>query len=299
MPSESPAPIRILPRAILAFMLVGMTLSAADTAPEPRVEQIATGFSFTEGCIWIPQDGGFLLFSDIPKSTLHRWDPAGGAQVFRTPSGKANGNTLDKEGRIVTCEHGNRRVSRTKQDGTTEVLAGSYDNEPLNSPNDVVVKSDGSVWFTDPPYGLEGREKRQKANYVFRLDPATKTLTPVAADFDMPNGLCFSPDEKKLYIADSGKPHHIRVFDVNSDNTLSGGGIFAVITPGVPDGMRCDSKGNLYTTAGDGIHIYSPDGKEIRRIPVPETPANVCIASETPLTLYATAQKSVYKITFP
>ena len=165
-------------------------------------------------------------------------------------------------------------------------LVDRFDGKKFNSPNDAVVKSDGTIWFTDPPYGLpKGETKEQDGNYVFRFDPKTKTTTLAAKDFDMPNGLCFSPDEKKLYVADSGKPRHIRVFDVQPDGTLTGGAVFCQIDKGVPDGIRCDAQGRIFSSAGDGVHIFSPDGKLIGKILVPETPANLCFGGTDGKTL--------------
>jgi gluconolactonase len=176
-------------------------------------------------------------------------------------------------------------------------LIETHDGKRFNSPNDVVVKSDGTIWFTDPTYGLPKGEPREiDKQLVIRFDPKTGRTSAVADDFDMPNGLCFSPDEMKLYVADSGKPHHVRVFDVRDDGTLVNGRIFCDIRPGVPDGIRCDEHGNLWSTAGDGIHVFSPDGKLIMKIPVPESPANLCFGGADGKTLFITARTSLYSI---
>jgi gluconolactonase len=285
---------------VLLLALVMQTQPTSDlVAAGTKVEKLAGGLRFTEGPVWVPSDGGgFLVFSDIPADELKKWSPRDRSlTTFRTPSHQANGNTLDRDGRQVTCEHQSRRVTRTEPDGTVTTLVESFQGKRLNSPNDVVVKSDGTIWFTDPPYGLPRDAKRElDKNYVFRFDPKTQELTAVADDFDMPNGLCFSPDEAKLYIADSGKPHHVRVFDVGNDGKLANGRVFCVIEPGVPDGMRCDERGNLWSTAGDGVHVFSPDGKLLLKIAIPETPANLCFGGEDGKTLFITARTSLYSI---
>lgn len=261
------------------------------------LEKIAAGFRFLEGPTWNTRTG-LLTFSDIPGDRLYRFDPASAAAptIFREPSFHANGNTTDAAGNLLTCEHGTRRVTRTHLDGTVETLAERFDGKLLNSPNDIVEKSDGTVWFSDPTYGLEGRPKEQTANRVYRLDPKTVNLQPVSDDFEQPNGLCFSPDEKRLYIDDSGKAHHVRVFDMNPDNTLANSRIFCVIEKGVPDGMRCDRDGNLWSTAGDGIYVYNPAGERLGKIAVPETPANLCFGGPHGDDLYICAQKGLYRI---
>lgn len=265
---------------------------------ESGLAELATGLQFTEGPVWLSRDNS-LLFSDIHADLIMRWSEEDGVSVWRDPSGNANGNTLDTEGRLVTCEHGNRRVSRTERDGSVVTLAGRYRGKRLNSPNDVVVKSDGTVWFTDPPYGIEPGEIEQPANCVFRLDPETGELTAVSDDFDRPNGLCFSPDERRLYVADSSHEpgrSHVRVFDVAADNTLTGGVVFAPIDPESPDGMRVDAKGTLYVAAGDGIHIFDPSGDMTGRIPTPIRPTNCEFGGADGRTLFITARQSLYSI---
>ena len=266
-------------------------------APGAKLERLATGMKFTEGPVWLKADGGCLVFSDIPSDELKKWSVKDGLTIFRKPSFNANGNTGDRRGRLISCEHTGRRVSRLESNGSWQTVVEQCGGRKFNSPNDAVVKSDGTIWFTDPPYGLPGgATKEQDGNYVFRFDPKTKATTVVIKDCDMPNGLCFSPDEKKLYVADSGKPHHIRVFDVQKDGTLSGGAVFGVIDQGVPDGIRCDAKGRVFSSAGDGVHIFAPDGKLIGKIPVPETPANLCFGGAGGKTLFITAQTSLYSI---
>lgn len=262
--------------------------------PDSAVRKLAGDLRFTEGPVWIPT-GGYLLFSDIPANRIYCWRPGEGLSIWREPTGNANGNTLDRQGRLVTCEHSTRRVTRTEPDGTITVLATHYRGKRLNSPNDVVVQSDGTIWFTDPPYGIKPEEIEQPRNYLFRLDP-DGTLMAVADDFDRPNGLCFSPDETRLYVADSSARHHVRVCDVRPDKTLANCRVFAVIEPGAPDGMRVDTAGRLYSTAGDGVHVYAPDGTLLGKILVPERPANCAFGDADRRTLYITARTSLYAI---
>jgi gluconolactonase len=291
--------------AAIAIILLGgfmTTAMAADEAsrllaPGAQVKKIAADMKFIEGPVWTDADGGYLVFSDIPNSELKRWDAKNGLTTFRHPSNQTNGNTRDREGRLVSCEHEARRVTRTESDGSVAVLVDAYQGEKFNSPNDVVVKSDGSIWFTDPSYGLaKGQKPDLDKHFVFRFDPETKELKTVADDFDQPNGLCFSPDERKLYIADSGKPRHIRAFDVKPDGSLAGGEVLCVIDKGVPDGIRCDEKGNIWSSAGDGVQVFSPDGKLILKIAVPESPANLCFGGADGKTLFITARTSLYSI---
>ena len=259
-----------------------------------KVERLATGLQFIEGPQWMP--GGFLVFSDIPADELKRWDAKGGVTTFRRPSQMANGNTLDREGRLLSAEHGGRRVSRTEKDGQVITVVDSFEGKKLSSPNDVVVKSDGTIWFTDPDYGLAGRPKEQAGNYVYRFDPASKALTAIAKDFDKPNGLCFSADESKLYVADSGAPRHIRVFAVGRDGATSGGGVFVKIDKGGPDGIRCDAGGRVWSSSGDGAQIFAADGHLIARILLPEAAANLAFGGPKGRTLYLTARKSLYTV---
>lgn len=275
-----------------------------------QIEKLAGGFGFVEGPVWTNEDGGCLIFSDIPRHELKKWSPRDGVTTFRAPSNN-NGNTRDAHGRLVTAEHDGRRVSVTEPDGSVRMLVERYQGKRLNSPNDIVVKSDGTIWFTDPPYGLPGRTegKELEKNYVFRFDPRTGSLRPVVDDFDMPNGLCFSPDERRLYVADSGAPHHIRVFDVRDDGTLAGGRVFCTIDTGIPDGIRCDVDGWLWSSAGDGVHVFTPDGGLAGKIITPdapgrfdrskigpEVPANLCFGGAGWRTLYITACTSLYAI---
>jgi len=266
-------------------------------APDARLERLATGMSFTEGPVWLARDGGCLIFSDIPADELKRWSASAGLATFRKPSHHANGNTVDRLGRLISCEHSGRRVSLLGTDGVWRTLVDRHDGRKFNSPNDAAVRADGTIWFTDPPYGLpQGEAKEQEGHFVFRFEPKTGNATIVARDFDMPNGLCFSPSGKKLYVADSGKPKHIRVFDVQKDGTLAGGTVLCSIDQGVPDGIRCDAKGRIFSSAGDGVQVFAPDGKLIGRILVPESAANLCFGGKDGRTLFITARKSLYSI---
>jgi len=257
---------------------------------------IGGSFQFVEGPLWLTRDE-CLLFSDIPANIIYKWSFEQGLSEWRKPSHNANGNTVDKEGRLITCEHGSRRVTRTEKNGKITVLAQTYRGNRLNSPNDVVVKRDGTIWFTDPPYGISPEMKEQSANYVFRLDPGKREPVTVAGDFSRPNGLCFSPDEKFLYIADSDTEiHHVRVFEVTKDNTLQQGEIFAVIYPGVPDGIRMDADGHLFCTAGDGVQVFNTNGHLIGKIFTPRTAANCTFGGSALNQLFITATDSVWRI---
>ncbi|MCZ4292156.1 SMP-30/gluconolactonase/LRE family protein [Hoeflea alexandrii] len=269
------------------------------------VKQLATGFDWVEGPVWFG-DANCLLFSDIPNNRIMRWTPGAGTSVFRQPSNYANGHTRDREGRLISCEHGTRRVTRTELDGSITVIADSYQGKRLNSPNDVVVKSDGSIWFSDPHYGImtnyEGfRSEQELPCNVYRADRATGSLTAVATDFNCPNGLAFSPDESRLYIADTGRmferdPQHIRVFDCSADGRLSGGGVFHVISPGCADGFRVDTDGNIWSSAADGVHCISAQGHLLGKILVPELVSNVCFGGRAKHQLFITATTSVYAV---
>ncbi|HIC79529.1 MAG TPA: SMP-30/gluconolactonase/LRE family protein [Kiloniellaceae bacterium] len=271
------------------------------------VEKLYTGSLWAEGPVYFC-DGDFLLWSDIPNNRILKWTAGAGVTEYRRPSDYSNGHTRDREGRLVSCEHGARRVTRTEWDGSVTVLAESYQGKRLNSPNDVVVKSDGTVWFTDPPYGIlsdyEGYKADSEigANYVYRLDPKACDLTVVADDFDKPNGLAFSPDEKTLYIADTGASHdpdgprHIRAFQVGDDNSLSGGEVFAVCDAGLFDGFRLDEDGNIWSSAGDGVHCFSPAGELLGKIRIPEKVSNVTFGGAKKNRLFVTATTSLYAV---
>jgi gluconolactonase len=267
------------------------------------LKKLASGFDWAEGPVWFG-DAGCLLFSDIPNNRILRWAPADGITTYRAPSNYTNGHTRDRKGRLVSCEHGGRRVTRTEYDGSITVIADSYRGKPLNSPNDVVVKSDGSIWFTDPHYGIgtnyEGFKAEQELPcHVYRVDPQG-SITAVATDFNCPNGLAFSPDESRLYIADTGRmfqgdPQHIRVFGVEGDR-LSGGAVFHVINEGCADGVRVDTDGNLWSSAGDGVHCISPEGDLMGKILVPEIVSNICFGGRAKHQLFITATTGLYSV---
>ena len=267
------------------------------------VKQLASGFDWVEGPVWFG-DADCLLFSDIPNNRIVRWNAETGVSTYRAPSNFANGHTRDRQGRLISCEHGTRRVTRTEHDGTITVIADSYQGKRLNSPNDVVVKSDGSIWFTDPHYGImtdyEGFKAEQELScHVYHVSPSGE-ISIASDDFNCPNGLAFSPDESRLYIADTGRifgddPTHIRVFDTTG-STLSGGEVFHVIEPGVADGFRCDTDGNVWSSAADGVHCIAPDGTLLGKILVPELVSNVCFGGRKNHRLFITATTSVYAI---
>jgi gluconolactonase len=261
-----------------------------------KLEKVAGDFQFIEGPIWHPD--GFLLFSDIPANIIYKFASNQQVEVFRRPSGQANGNTLDKENRLLTAEHENRRVSRTEKDGKVITLADRYEGKRLNSPNDLVVKSDGSIYFTDPSYGVS-KDREELGFYgVYRLAPDGK-LTLLVKDLVLPNGIAFSPDEKKLYVNNS-EAKYIAVFDVKPDGTVTNERLFADLKDasqdGVPDGLKVDLEGNVYSTGPGGVWILSPDGKVLGKISVPETATNVAWGESDRKTLYITANTSLYRI---
>jgi gluconolactonase len=275
------------------------------------VERLATGMRWSEGPVWIG-DARALLWSDIPNNRIMRWDEiTGTVSEYRRPSNYANGNTRDRQGRLITCEHQGRRVTRTEYDGSVSVLASSYEGKPLNSPNDVVVKSDGSIWFSDPPFGIlhhyEGTAaKAELPTNVYRIDPRTSKLEVVIGDLNRPNGLCFSPDERKLYVGENGvTPRKIHVYDVGqgkNEGKLSGKKLFLDCGPGTVDGFRCDTDGNLWCGWGmgtdelDGVMIFDPSGKPIGRIQLPERCANLCFGGLARNRLFMAASHSLYAV---
>jgi gluconolactonase len=265
---------------------------------DAAVERIAMGFQFTEGPVWFAEER-CLLFSDIPANQILKWGFDGRVTIFRQPSGNSNGLTRDQEGRLIACEHGNRRVTRTEEDGSITVPASQFQGKKLNSPNDVAVKSDGAIYFTDPPYGIALAQQEQSIQGVYRLSPDGSELAVVAADFDKPNGLAFSPDEKKLYIDDSSERRHIRVFNVQADGFLSDGRIFHSMNsdkPGSPDGMTVDVNGHIFCTGPGGVWVFDADGSHLGTIVTPEVPSNCTWGDEDRCGLYITACTSVYKI---
>ena len=277
--------------------------------PNVHLEKLHTGCRWAEGPAWFPA-GRYLVWSDIPNDRMLRWDETDGSvSVFRQPAMNTNGHTVDLQGRLVSCEHRGRCVSRTEHDGSRTVLASHFDGQRLNSPNDVVVKSDGSIWFTDPSYGIDSDYEGDAspgeigACCVYRIAPEGGRVDRVADGFVQPNGLAFSPDESLLYIADTGATHqpggprHIRRFRVAADGqSLTGGEVFATSTSGLFDGFRIDSHGNLWTSAGDGVHCYTPDGRLLGKILVPEAVANVCFGGAKRNRLFICATTSLYAV---
>ncbi len=275
------------------------------------IERIATGFRWAEGPVYF-RDGGYLLWSDIPNNRIMRWsEDDGHVSVFRTNSNFSNGNTRDREGRLITCEHDTRRVTRTEPDGTITVLIDKFQGKKLNAPNDVVVASDGAIWFTDPGYGIFGNYEGHKDEpelppQVYRLDPKTGQATVVANDIDKPNGIAFSPDEKTLYVVDSGLTHggrsQLRSFEVSGDK-LTNSKVFADnFKPGFTDGVRTDIDGNVWCSMGwadpkeDGVRSYAPNGDMIGIVHLPETCANLCFGGKRRNRLFMTASTSVYAV---
>ena len=277
--------------------------------PYVHVEKLYTGSRWAEGPAWFAA-GRYLVWSDIPNDRMLRWDETDGSvSVFRQPAMNSNGNTVDREGRLVSCEHRGRCVSRTEFDGKRTVLAERYDGKRFNSPNDVVVKSDGGIWFTDPSYGIDSDYEGDAvaseigANNVYRIDPSSGRVTLVASDFVQPNGLAFSPDESLLYVADTGLTHkmdgpaHVRRFTVSADGTsISGGGVFATCSAGLFDGFRVDVHGNLWLSAGDGVQCHASDGSLLGKIVVPESVANVCFGGPKLNRLFICATTSLYSV---
>jgi gluconolactonase len=275
--------------------------------PSAQLRKLATGFEWTEGPVWFAGHQ-LLLFSDIPSERIMRLTVDGQLSVFRRPSDYVNGNTSDRSGRLVSCQHGTRSVTRTEPDGSITVVAERYQGKRLNSPNDVVVQSNGAIWFTDPTYGIltdyEGykADPEQEAHNVFRADPQTGELEAMITDFAQPNGLAFSPDERTLYVAESGSSHNadvpsvIRAFDLDEEGRIKSDRVFASIDKGLPDGMRVDVDGNLWSSAADGIHCFHPDGTRLGKILVPETVANLCFGGPRGNRIFITATTSVYSI---
>jgi gluconolactonase len=266
------------------------------------VKRLATGFDWVEGPVWFG-DMDCLLFSDIPNNRILRWSEAG-VTAFRSPSNFANGHTRDRQGRLVSCEHGMRRVTRTEWDGSVTVIADGYEGKRLNSPNDVVVSRDGAIWFSDPHYGIMTDYEGYKAEEelpcsVYRVDPDGR-IEAVITDMACPNGLVFSPDESLLYVADTGRmfskdPQHIKVFDMVGGRPVNGR-IFHKVGAGCADGIRVDCDGNLWSSAGDGVHCIAPDGRLLGRVLVPEVVSNICFGGRAKNRLFITATTSLYSV---
>ena len=275
-----------------------------------KVERIASGMRWTEGPVWFG-DGRYLLWSDIPNNRIMKWEEETGAvSVFRKPSNNANGNSRDRQGRLLTCEHDSRRVTRTEPDGSITVIADKFEGKPLNSPNDIVCKTDGSIWFTDPPFGILGNYEGHTAKVelptnVYRWDPASKQLSVVAGDVNRPNGLAFSPDESKLYIIEAGTtPRIVRVYDVvDGGKRIANSRTFLTAEPGgTPDGFRLDVDGNLWMGWGmgsealDGVNVFNSEAKQIGRIELPERCANVCFGGVLRNRLFMATSTSIFSL---
>ncbi|TPG58651.1 SMP-30/gluconolactonase/LRE family protein [Roseomonas nepalensis] len=275
--------------------------------PNAPLVKLGEGFAWLEGPVWFA-DADCLLVSDLPNDRVLRWTESGGLSTFRHPSGFANGHTRDRQGRLLSCSHRDRCVTRTELDGSFTVLAERYEGKRLNSPNDIVCHSDGGIWFTDPPYGINtdyegGKQASELPPALYRLDPRSGALRIMAADFAGPNGLCFSPDEKRLYVSESGPqfapdpPRHIRVFDVAGDGqSLAGGGVFHAVSPGFADGLRCDESGNVWSSAADGVHCIAPDGNLLGRIKVPFTVSNLAFGGRNRARLFLCASHTLFAI---
>lgn len=276
--------------------------------PYVRVDRLYTGCRWAEGPAWFG-GGRYLVWSDIPTDRVMRWDDTDGSvSVFRQPAGYSNGHTVDRQGRLVSCEHGGRCVSRTEHDGRRTVLAERFDGRRLCSPNDVVVKSDDSLWFSDPSYGIDSDYEGDAApnelgtQGVYRLDAASGELSRVAGDFVQPNGLAFSPDESLLYVSDTGATHradgpqHVRRFQVKPDGSLAGGEVFATCPVGLYDGLRVDVHGNVWLSTGEGVHCHAPDGTLLGKVLIPEPVANLCFGGAKFNRLFICATSSLYAV---
>jgi len=289
--------------AAMAVAFVGIgTLEAGAAWPE-RAEVVADGMKFTEGPAWNAK--GFVVFSDIPANRIYRWQEGQKPQVFREPSQNSNGLAFDAKGRLLACEHGSRRVTRTDLDGKATVLADRFEGKRLNSPNDLTLHSDGSVYFTDPPYGLGGRKGELGFNGVFRIAP-DGTLTLLIRDMDRPNGIGLSPDEKWLYVDDSARKH-VKVYALAPDGTVSNGRVLIDLAPHgtrVTDGLKVDAEGNLYVTGTEGVYVASPGGKFLARIACPGQCTNCCFGGPDRKTLFVTGRQregggTLYRVRVP
>ncbi|MDR7306281.1 SMP-30/gluconolactonase/LRE family protein [Rhodoferax saidenbachensis] len=271
-------------------------------------EQLASGCKWAEGPAYLAQQR-CVVWSDIPNDRMLRWDEVtGGVSIYRSPARYTNGHTLDHEGRLISCEHGSRSVTRLEHDGSTTVLASHWQGKRLNSPNDVVVARDGAIWFTDPAYGIDSDYEGHKADseigacHVYRVDPASGTCETVLTDFARPNGLAFNADESLLYVADTGRTHvadgpkHIRVFTVGAGYALSGGALFANCDVGLFDGFRVDALGRVWTSAGDGVHCYAPSGALLGKVLLPEPAANLVFGGVGGSDLFVCATSALYRV---
>jgi gluconolactonase len=273
--------------------------------PNAPLEKLEEGFRWLEGPVWFA-DLDCLLVSDVPGNRILRWTESSGVSIFRQPSHYANGHTRDREGRLIGCSHLSHCIYRTELDGHIKMLVDCYRGSQLNSPNDVVVKSDGTIWFTDPVYGIvtdyEGKKREPELPPdLYRFDPRNGALTVVADDFQSPNGLCFSPDERRLYVSECGTPfatdplQHLRVFDVSADgDRLSNPRVFHKVTPGFTDGLRCDEDGNVWSSAGDGVHCIDPCGTLLGKIKVPHTVSNLTFGGRERSRLFICGSHTLY-----
>ena len=276
------------------------------TLSNAGLETLADGFRWLEGLVWMG-DWNCLLFEDLPRNRIMRWSEDQGVSIYREPSNYANGQTRDRQGRLISCSHHGRCLYRTEHDGRVITLVDRHDGKRLNAPNDVAVKSDGTIWFSDPLYGISndyegGRQESEQPAALYRFDPSSGEITVAAGDFGGPNGLAFSPDENKLYVAETGdqtKPNpeqFIRVFDVGDDNSLSGGNQFHKITPGYCDGMTVDEDGNIWSSAGDGVHCISPDGHLMGKIRIPYRVSNLTFGGIHRTRLFIGGSHTLYSI---
>lgn len=275
--------------------------------PNAPLVTLGDGFAWLEGPVWFA-DQDCLLVSDLPNDRILRWSQHGGVSVFRQPAGFPNGHARDMQGRLIGCSHQHRNLTRTEWDGGITVLADQYRGRRLNAPNDVVCRSDGTIWFTDPHYGINtdyegGKQTPELPPALYRLDPADGSLTIMADDFEGPNGLAFSPDEQQLYVSESGRQfaehptRHIRVFDVREDGRrLSEGRVFHTISPGFADGFRLDQDGNVWSSAGDGVHCIAADGTRLGRIAVPFTVSNLAFGGRNRSRLFICASHTLYAV---
>jgi gluconolactonase len=276
--------------------------------PNIHVDRLYTGCRWAEGPAWFGA-GRYLVWSDIPNDRMMRWDETDGSvSVFRQPASNSNGHSVDLQGRLISCEHRGRCVSRTEHDGTRTVVASHFEGKRFNSPNDVVVKSDGSIWFTDPSYGIDSDYEGDAATSeigaqrVYRVDAVSGAVNVVASDFVQPNGLAFSPDESLLYIVDTGAthqpdgPHHVRGFWVGANGALTGGEVFATCPVGLYDGLRVDVHGNLWLSAGDGVHCHAPDGALLGKVLIPEAVANLCFGGAKRNRMFICGTTSLYSV---
>ncbi|MBM3489970.1 MAG: SMP-30/gluconolactonase/LRE family protein [Alphaproteobacteria bacterium] len=269
---------------------------------DAALERLVTGCKFTEGPVWHPVERQ-LIFSDMPDDHMRRWRPGGGIETFRRPSNMANGNAYDRQGRLITCEHASSRLTRTEADGRIVTLASHHEGKQLNSPNDVAVRRDGAIYFTDPSYGrmdYYGVKREPELSYrgLYRLSPDGRSLRLLADDFGQPNGLCFAADERRLFVNDTER-QHIRAFAVQADGSLADGRLFAETKgegAGAPDGMKLDAQGNVYCAGPGGIHVFDPAGIALGVVRMPEYTANFCFGDDDLRTLYVCAATSLYRL---